>query len=103
MLKVVSTSPERRFGRVLSSQLASRLCLANTAARALRELGYRVIREDLFPKSGDCPEIEIQRDEKPIGPLLDRTRDRLWFEVEGCKRCRATFAGIKVTWREAQS
>lgn len=102
MLKVVSTSPERRFGRVLSSQLAARLCLANTASRTLRALGYRVVREELFPKSGDCPEIEILRDEKPLGPLLDRTQDRLWIDIDGGKRCRATLAGAVVTWWEAQ-
>ena len=88
--------------RVLNARLVDRLGAMNAAVRTLRDMGYRVIAQTLFPMRGGNPEVQIDRDRQAsIGPLLDRSRGRQWRN-EGGKKCGFTeFQGVTVTWEEA--
>ena len=88
--------------RVLNAGLVDRLGAMNAAVRTLRDMGYRVIAQTLFPVRGGNPEVLIDRDRQAsIGPLLDRSHGRQWRN-EGGKKCGFTeFQGVTVTWEEA--
>lgn len=87
--------------RVLNAGLVDRLGAMNAAVRTLRDMGYRVIAQTLFPVRGGKPEVLIERDRQAsIGPLLDLSRGRQWRN-EGGKKCGFTeFQGVTVTWEE---
>ncbi|WP_353189562.1 hypothetical protein [Pandoraea pnomenusa] len=88
--------------RVFNVGLTDRLGAANCAARALREMGYRVVGQILYPERGNHPELRIVRDRQTsIGPLLDRSGERLWRNEGGVKRGYAVFLGVTVTWEDA--
>ena len=91
--------------RVLNDQLIGRLAVMNTAARALRAMGYRVTRQELNPKScigGSRPEVQIDRGStQSIVPLLDNSRGRQWRNDGGKKRGYTEFKGVTVSWEEA--
>ena len=76
------------------------------AVRALRDIGYRVVAQTLFPSHrhgiGDKPLVQIDRDgQTSIGPLLDCSRGRQWRTEAGKKRGFTEFQGVTVTWEEA--
>ncbi len=88
--------------RVLNAGLVDRLGAMNAAVRSLRDMGYRVIAQTLFPERGGNPEVLIDRDRQAsIGPLLDRSRGRQWRTEAGKKRGFTEFQGVTVTWEEA--
>ena len=103
-LTVVSPAipqPQECVCRVFNAGLTDRLGAANCAARALREMGYRVVGQILYPERGNQPELRIVRDRQTsIGPLLDRAGDRLWRNEGGVKRGYALFQGVTVTWED---
>lgn len=88
--------------RVFTAILIGRLAVMNAAVRALREMGYQVIAQALFPVRGDMPEVVIQRSpQKSIGPLLDCSGKRYWRNEAGHKFGVAEFQGVTVTWEES--
>ena len=73
--------------RVLNAGLVDRLGAMNAAVRSLRDMGYRVVAQTLFPVRGGKPEVLIDRDRQAsIGPLLDRSRGRQW-RTDRDRRC----------------
>ena len=84
--------------RVLNARLVDRLGAMNAAVRTLRDMGYRLSAQTLFPVRGGNAEVQIYRDRQAtIGPLLDRSRGRQWRN-EGGKKCGFTeFQGVTVT------
>lgn len=103
VLHIVSQAPaEVSVSKVFNESFIGRLATMNKAARALRELGYRVIRQELTPVRGSRPEIQIERDAtRSIGPLLDRSKGRQWRTEGGKKRGYTEFQGVTVCWEEA--
>ena len=105
VLKIVqppAVVAQESASRVLNAGLVDRLGAMNAAVRSLRDMGYRVIAQTLFPVRGGNPEVLIDRDRQAsIGPLLDRSRGRQWRN-QGGKKCGFTeFHGVTVTWEEA--
>ena len=87
--------------RVLNAGLVDRLGAMNAAVRTLRDMGYRVVAQTLFPVRGGLPEVLIARDRQAsIGPLLDRSRGRHWRTEAGVKRGFTEFQGVTATWEE---
>lgn len=87
---------------VLNASLVGRLGAMNAAVRSLRDMGYRVVAQTLFPARGGKPEVRIERDRQAsIGPLLDRSCGRQWRTEAGKKRGFTEFQGVTVTWEEA--
>jgi hypothetical protein len=104
LLKIVQAptvvAQEAAF-RVLNAGLVDRLGAMNAAVRTLRDMGYRVIAQTLFPVRGGNPEVLIDRDRQAsIGPLLDRSRGRQWRNEGGKKFGFTEFQGVTVTWEE---
>ncbi|WP_157125695.1 hypothetical protein [Pandoraea norimbergensis] len=88
--------------RVFNPGLTDRLGVANCAARALRDMGYRVIDQVLYPERGDKPELRIVRDRQTsISPLLDAAGERRWRNEGGVRRGYAVFHGVTVSWEDA--
>lgn len=97
---------QERACRVLNAGLVNRLGAMNAAVRTLRDMGYRVVAQTLFPPHrhsiGSKPLVQIERDRQAsIGPLLERSRDRAWRDEGGKKRGFTDFQGVTVTWEEA--
>ena len=103
ILYIVSQVPsEVSMSMVFNESFIGRLATMNKAARALRELGYRVVRQELNPSRGHRPEVQVERDATPsIGPLLDRSKGRMWRTEGGKKRGYTEFQGVTVCWEEA--
>lgn len=105
VLHIVACNPEPTLEdsmiRVLNDSFIGRLALMNNAARALRAMGYRVIRQEHSPARGNRPEMQIERNRQTsIGPLLDRSKNREWRNVGNKKRGYAEFFGVTVCWEE---
>ncbi len=105
-LRIVTCNPEPTLEdsmiRVLNDSFIGRLAVMNTAARALRAMGYRVTRQELNPARGSRPEVQIDRGTtQSIVPLLDNSRGRQWRSEGGKKRGYAEFKGVTVSWEEA--
>ncbi|MCG8991476.1 hypothetical protein LH427_04855 [Laribacter hongkongensis] len=103
VLQMVSEPPLEADGiTVLSAQLLQRLAVMNRAARALREMGYRIVEEEPTPVRGARPVIKIERGtQQSIGPLLDRSKGRQWRNECGRKHGFTDFMDVTVTWEEA--
>jgi hypothetical protein len=105
-LRIVTCNPEPTLEdsmiRVLNDSFIGRLAVMNTAARALRAMGYRVTRQELNPARGSRPEVQIDRGTaQSIVPLLDNSRGRQWRNEGGKKRGYTEFKGVTVSWEEA--
>ena len=104
LLKIVQAPAvvaQESASRVLNAGLVDRLGAMNAAVRSLRDMGYRVVAQTLFPVRGGKPEVLIDRDRQAsIGPLLDRSRGRQWRTEAGKKRGFTEFQGVTVTWEE---
>ncbi|WP_207002929.1 hypothetical protein [Trinickia mobilis] len=88
--------------RVFNPRLRQRLTAMNTATRALREMGYRIVDQQLTATPGDRPIIQIDRAaQQSISPLLDLTTDRQWRNESGKKRGFVAFMNVTVTWEPA--
>ncbi|QOK96784.1 hypothetical protein HF909_10295 [Ralstonia pseudosolanacearum] len=75
LLTVVQSPATHRdhANRVFNDGLVGRLAAMNAASRALRGMGYHVVREELCERSGHGPVIVIAYDRmKSLVPLLDR-------------------------------
>lgn len=103
VLHIVSTSPmEVSMTKVLNESFIGRLAAMNSAARSLREMGYRVVRQELNPARGNRPTVHIDRGTtQSIGPLLDCSKGRQWLNEGGKKRGYTEFKGVTVSWEEA--
>ncbi|KWZ43769.1 hypothetical protein WS72_13490 [Burkholderia savannae] len=88
--------------QVFDAECVSRLTLLNACARALRGLGYRVLREEIAPRDGGRPLIQI-------GPYVAKSSGMLWTLAGGAsiqKRGKQQFAyvvfmSVRVTWEVA--
>lgn len=90
--------------RVLNAGLVDRLGAMNAAVRTLRDMGYRVVAQTLFPPRrpgiGANPLVQIDLVDRSIRPLLARSRGRIWRN-EGGKKCGFTdLLGVTVIWEE---
>ncbi|MDO5940611.1 hypothetical protein [Burkholderia cepacia] len=85
--------------RVFDAECVSRLTLLNACARALRGLGYRVLLEEIEPRDGGRPTIQI-------GPYLVKSSDVLRERAGGVSIQRrgnrqfayVIFMGVRVMW-----
>jgi hypothetical protein len=87
--------------RVLNAGLVDRLGAMNAAVRTLRDMGYRVVAQTLFPVRGGKPEVLIDRDRRGVhrpaagplarSPVANRGRQARLHRVPG----------VTVTWEEA--
>ncbi|UKD14905.1 hypothetical protein L3V59_18250 [Burkholderia aenigmatica] len=88
--------------RVFDAECVSRLTLLNACARALRGLGYRVLAEEIAPRDGGRPTIQI-------GPYLVKSSDVLRERAGGISIQRngnrqfasVVFMSVRVTWEIA--
>ncbi|MGE8577711.1 MAG: hypothetical protein ACN6QT_21700 [Burkholderia contaminans] len=88
--------------RVFDAECVSRLTLLNACARALRGLGYRVLAEEIAPRDGGRPTIQI-------GPYLAKSSDVLRERAGGVSIQRrgnrqlahVVFMGVRVAWEIA--
>ncbi|MDW9234873.1 hypothetical protein C7S17_7276 [Burkholderia thailandensis] len=88
--------------RVFDAECVSRLTLLNACARALRGLGYRVLAEEIAPRDGGRPTIQI-------GPYLVKSSDVLREHAGGVTVQRqgnrqfayVVFMSVRVTWEVA--
>ena len=65
LLKIVQAPAvvaQESASRVLNAGLVDRLGAMNAAVRSLRDMGYRVVEQTLFPVRGGKPEVLIDRD-----------------------------------------
>lgn len=86
---------------VLSEQTVRSLADTNAVARKLRELGYRVVRQELAGQGGS-PSVHIDSGaETDIGPLLQRAGAPSWHRVSGHCFGRVVLDGVVVTWERA--
>ncbi|MBJ9695493.1 hypothetical protein [Burkholderia cenocepacia] len=99
------TAPRRLLPdgtRVFDAECVSRLTLLNACARALRGLGYRVLAEEIAPRDGGRPTIQI-------GPYLVKSSDVLRDRAGGATVQRqgnrqfayVVFMSVRVTWEVA--
>ena len=63
--------------RVLNAGLVDRLGSMNAAVRTLRDMGYRVVAQTLFPVRGGKPEVLI----RTIDGVLQEPVERLTVDV----------------------
>lgn len=98
--RVNSASPvESDAFRVFNAALQRRLAAINAATRSLREMGYRVVGEELLPPRGGRPVVRIDRGiQQSLGPLLDRATDRRWRDEGARRRGFVAFMNVTVTW-----
>jgi len=103
VLQIVSQpSVAASVSKVFNESFVGRLATLNSAARALRDMGYRVVRQELNPARGSRPEIGVARGAaRSIVPLLDRAEGRFWRYDDGKKRGYAEFRGVTVCWEDA--
>ncbi|KWD09658.1 hypothetical protein WM34_29455 [Burkholderia ubonensis] len=88
--------------RVFDAECVSRLTLLNACARALRGLGYRVLTEEIAPRDGGRPLIQI-------GPYFAKSSDVLRARAGGVSIQRrgnrqfayVVFMSVRVTWEVA--
>ncbi|ARU24890.1 hypothetical protein ACJBUE_18780 (plasmid) [Ralstonia syzygii subsp. celebesensis] len=105
LLKIVQPSAvaaQESACRVFNAGLVERLAAMNAAARVLRGMGYRIVREELCEGSGHRPMIEIARDRMDsLIPLLDRAvltgRRPYWLTLARCTRVAIDLMGVTVT------
>jgi hypothetical protein len=108
-MQIIHSAPPHvgRF-RVFNDALVDRLAKVNAAARALRRMGYRIVREDLCGTSAQRPIIEISRNRiDSLIPLLDYaalagSRPH-WLTLTSCPRFAIDVLGVTVmcAWDEA--
>ncbi|MDR0441581.1 MAG: hypothetical protein LBI59_11495 [Candidatus Accumulibacter sp.] len=88
--------------RVFDAETVMRLVLVNNATRALREMGYRVTGQCLYPRYDLPPHVSIQRDPQvSLAPLLDASGEHRWVKSGPQKLGRVTYRGVTVTWVES--
>ncbi|MHA6913029.1 hypothetical protein ACQUJO_07825 [Ralstonia pseudosolanacearum] len=105
LLKIVQPSAvaaQERVCRVFNAGLVKRLAAMNAAARALRGMGYHIVREELCERSSHGPMIEIVRDRmESLIPLLDRAAlagcRPYWLTLTRQRRFVIDLMGVTVT------
>jgi hypothetical protein len=93
---------EQFMSRVFTEEFASRLEAVNRVARELRALGYRVVRETLYPGQTDRPTIEVEPGTvRQVQPLVELGHGRTVENMpDGSRCCSIHRDGVRVMWRE---
>ncbi|WP_197329547.1 hypothetical protein [Ralstonia syzygii] len=110
LLTMVQTPAANRDSacRVFNAGLVGRLAAMNAASRALRGMGYHVVREELCERSGHNPIIVIAYDRRrSLIPLLDRAAlagcRPHWQQLASQSRFVIDLLGVTVTWAGSES
>lgn len=89
--------------RVMSDHLGTRLAVLNSATRALRERGLRILRQELNLHIASGPAALVEEDH--IG-ALDRLlasgecKGRQFHTVDGVTTAFTVYRGVIVSWKE---
>ena len=100
---VAQQQPAAAHSREMSDHLGTRLAVLNSATRALRERGLRILRQELNLHIASGPATLVE--EEHIG-ALDRLlasgecKGRQFHTVDGVTTAFTVFRGVIVSWKE---
>lgn len=84
---------------ILTEEFVARLSVANDASRKLKEMGYRIVRQNLMTDSGIRPEVRVEVGEIATVQPLIKLGNGFGKRRDGTRTYGYTvFDGVTVCW-----